>query len=458
MTWENVDKWINGRNPFSRSCNRFKLGKDPLGTAESKKADKSEHYMTDKYGIVYVKNEKDEPKVILHFPWYDIFDEYKIPSTVTMIANMAMMDILTNGHHRERSGTRQVPFTIPKQLEYISPNFEHWGSGNFKFTVESGNRYYRTTSHGGLMTYSSKEDAEAGKDPDVLIYEPVLGSYSSRYPKYEFPSSFSNNTDFRGYTSYTNNWVRYNSWIEEVVISKNFPKFPGYQGNASCFRTSPIKKFSIASGNTRYKLDGNGCLYMNENHHGIAPTDYSTFIAMPYEKSLNNFKFPDGCCEISDNAFVSRRQLTGTLDFNNVVYAESYQGVNYTQVSQVKFSNKTKRIVGWQFFGGNDKLTQVTVGTDRNSELDIFGRHRMFTSNPSLTDIWIYSTKVTGTVSDLIPLRMNTSHGVSIHIPFYTTDKDGATVQTTTYKTFLKNGFSTIENTSTGVKLVDIPE
>ena len=68
------------------------------------------------------------------------------------------------------------------------------------------------------------------------------------------------------------------------------------------------------------------------------------------------------------------------------------------------------------------------------------------------------STKVTGTVSDLIPIRMNTSHGVSIHIPFYTTDKDGATVQTTTYKTFLKNGFSTIENTSTGVKLVDIPE
>ena len=114
MTWENVDKWINGRNPFSRSCNRFKIGKDPLGTEESKKTDKSKHYMTDKYGIVYVKNEKDEPKVILHFPWYDIFDEYKIPSTVTMIANMAMMDILTNGHHRGQTGTRQVPFTIPK--------------------------------------------------------------------------------------------------------------------------------------------------------------------------------------------------------------------------------------------------------------------------------------------------------------------------------------------------------
>ena len=114
MTWENVDKWINGMNPFSRSCNRFKIGKDPLGTEESKKTDKSKHYMTDKYGIVYVKNEKDEPKVILYFPWYDIFDEYKIPSTVTMIANMAMMDILTNGHPREKTGTRQVPFTIPK--------------------------------------------------------------------------------------------------------------------------------------------------------------------------------------------------------------------------------------------------------------------------------------------------------------------------------------------------------
>ena len=82
----------------------------------------------------------------------------------------------------------------------------------------------------------------------------------------------------------------------------------------------------------------------------------------------------------------------------------------------------------------------------------------MFTVNPNLTDVWIYSTRVSSTVGDLVPIRMNTDHGVSIHIPFYTTDRDGATVETTTYKTFLKYGFSTVENTSTGVKLVNIPE
>lgn len=129
VAYDNIDKWINNMIPVTRCGNRIKIGKDALNTPESSKTDKSPYYTNDENGLVYVKDEDGNKRILVNVPYYDIFGSTGdiLPRTVEYIAAGALMNICTRtGRRITPSTTRTIPFHIPSTIKYISPKVVYW--------------------------------------------------------------------------------------------------------------------------------------------------------------------------------------------------------------------------------------------------------------------------------------------------------------------------------------------
>lgn len=327
VTYDNVDKWINNLIPVSRCGNRIKIGKDALNTPEASKTDRSPYYTNDENGLVYVKDGDGNKRVLVNVPYYDIFGSTGdiLPRTVEYIAAGALMNICTRcGRRINPPTTRTIPFHIPSTIKYISPKAVYWSWQDIKFT--SACKYYPTTKYGGLMTYSNFKDADDGKEPDVLLYEPWIGSYASYADRYEFPKNFSSFKDSKNSTWFGSTFCVY-SRVKTMVLNSKFPRLPYEITQETMFANNPRYSFEADGVSENYTIY-DGCLYMKDTDPDGSLNHYYWFIAAPKEMARETLKVHDKCRRIFHGAFYGNIGFAN-LDLNNVENAVTYIGFSY---------------------------------------------------------------------------------------------------------------------------------
>lgn len=412
---ENDAAVISAWNPFSRSYDRFAFAPG-----------RHQHLSADAFGAVYLKNAAGVAETLLSLPYTANAGKrggWSLPASVKRIAMGAFM---STGSNAAESATIDLPATV----EYVHPDFEHWGYGVLRFSCGAGGNYVATAS-GGLMTYSSLGRKARGEEPDVFLYQPSLTADT-----FQFPSSFSQTKDFRGAEINQRSLVPYSMQADTVALSRDFPWMsPTPVGNGLWTPSCPYRRFQVPDDSQNYTVY-DGCLYLKYQGN-----DHYALVAVPGAKAGALAVHPD-CRVVGSGSCSSRSRLTGTFSAPNATVV-GYQAFAGSGFSEIRLS-KVQNCGAYRCFCDMPNLSAVYLGPDtRHLNSWLFG------NDPRLRDVYIQSKNVV-TVHRIM-FQPKFAATVTVHIPFY--DGDGA--ETATYRNFKNAGFSATKPNVYNVQLAD---